>query len=143
MKFLVTGSLKKKKGPRLLISFVAVYFLLYLGLRFFLGNNGGVLDGNYQSPSGLTLVLEEMHEDFFYFGLIVLFAGSVLREMFERKIRFVLLYILFAAGLYLPVVTLLVFLYPAWLAVFQAGFLFSLAWIFLVQLVILFRMNVE
>ena len=103
MKFLVGGSLKKRKGVTALLSAGAVYFTVFLLFRFY--------HEWLQINSGETLpvmaVAEQAHADFFYFGMIFIFTASAVRELVGIKYRKPFVLLLFFAGIVFPVIKII------------------------------------
>lgn len=97
MKFLITGSLHSTHGPRMLISLTLVLFLLFTAAHAFreAGSTGltpGAVSENlyggpqtnlsfFQPPPGFLAILEDLHMDLFFFGMLGLFLGSVLYQV--------------------------------------------------------------
>ncbi len=100
MKFLITGSLRSDRGPRALITLSLVLFLCFTlahALREF-GSTGFVPEAVAASlyggphrdlsfaeaPPGFIAILEDLHMDLFFFGLLALFLSSVLYQVRMR-----------------------------------------------------------
>ena len=145
MKFLVTGSLHNKKGPRIIITVVSLYILIFLIIKTAAGFSVWSSVENARSfyeNTGEGGMLDEIHSEIFYFAIMFLFTGSVIRELFSAKYRIVSLYLLFASGLlYLFLFFLSYYIYeiiPLAMITFYAAFMYH---IFL-QIWILIKLNI-
>lgn len=97
MKFLITGSLRASNGPRLLVTSAILFFFCFTVAHLLreAGSTGltpatirqnlyaGPTDALIASdaPPGFLAVLEDLHIDLFFFGLLGLLLGSVLYQV--------------------------------------------------------------
>lgn len=99
MKFLITGSLRSTRGPRLIITLTLVGFLIFLAAHALreAGSTGftpAAAQANlyggpealtallaFEAPAGFLAILEDLHMDLFFFGLIALFLSSLLYQV--------------------------------------------------------------
>ena len=133
MKFLVTGSLHNKKGPKIIITFASLYILIFLIIKTAAGFSVWSSVENariFYENTGEGSILDEIHAEIFYFALIFLFTGSVIRELFSARYRIVSLYFLFASGLlYLLLFFLSFYIYeliPFAMITFYAAFMYHI-----------------
>jgi hypothetical protein len=101
MKFLITGSIHSARGPRLILTCALVFFLFFTGAHLAreAGSTGlapdnvvanlyggetrslPALDDVREPPPGFLALLEDLHMDLFFFGLVGLFLGAVLYQV--------------------------------------------------------------
>lgn len=94
MKFLVTGSLRDRSGPRRLVALTLLLFLAFTGAHFarelwatglstqevrrnLHGARAGE-PGQLQAPRSPLMVFEDLHVDLFLHSMVFLFLGSLL-----------------------------------------------------------------
>ena len=129
MKFLITGSVRSNRGPRLILTLALFSFLFFLFLHFVreAGSTGFLptsvqnnlyagpdtnLALNAQAPPGFLMVLEDLHIDLFLFALLALFVGSLLYQArAAESIKRLLIYLIFALPLAFIAARALAFFY--------------------------------
>ena len=93
MKFLVTGSIRSNRGPRLIIALSLLAFLLFfaaywarefINLGFWPGDIQAAVRGGQMGVDpgrGLVLMLEDLHIDFLTNAVLLLFLTSLLFQL--------------------------------------------------------------
>ena len=146
MKFLVSGSIKHKKGPAILITFASIYVFVFLVLKFFTAIDSRGSAGNLQvflSESSIELLLEEIHAEVFYFGFIFLYTAAVIREMILGKFRFVFIHSMFAGSIFYLCFLFLSFYFPFLFIPAVVLFYLNYAGYVLSQLYIIYFLNLQ
>lgn len=87
MRFFITGQVNSKKGPRQILIFCLIFLLLFILSHFIremlhLGmTTASILHSTYESMQmgliSISIILEELHMLFFFFGLAIIFIGSI------------------------------------------------------------------
>ncbi|MCR9143241.1 MAG: hypothetical protein NXI24_13380 [bacterium] len=113
MKFLITGSLRSSRGPRALVTLSLLLFFLFLAAHATREASatgctpaavqtnlyGGPHDEELSfsgPPPGFLAILEDLHMDLFFFGLLALFLGSILYQVrLGEGAKRILLYAIF------------------------------------------------
>ncbi|MEQ9364894.1 MAG: hypothetical protein RIF32_11655 [Leptospirales bacterium] len=112
MKFLITGSLRSARGPRTLITLSLALFILFIAAHAIResGSTGLTFESVqanlyggphedlslFEPPPGFIAILEDLHMDLFFFGLLGLFLGSILYQVrLDERAKQFLLYAIF------------------------------------------------
>ncbi|GIX42493.1 MAG: hypothetical protein KatS3mg129_2226 [Leptospiraceae bacterium] len=83
MKFLVTGNIRSNQGPRNVIVFAYVFFLLFIISNFylhFINTSFSYKEFLKLIEPSFTLRLEELHINLFLFGMYFLFTLAMLYQ---------------------------------------------------------------
>jgi len=78
MKFLITGDIGSRKGPRKIITILLLFFLLFMILRLW---RELLQIETYTVGSSAVAALEEAHIDLFLYSIIFLVLGSVFYQI--------------------------------------------------------------
>ncbi len=111
MKFLITGSIRSARGPRLIVTFTLIFLLLFLaahGLRDIQQTGyypseiqASLFRGNAPGKSrSFLIVLEDLHIDLLLYSIVLLFVTSLLNECgLGRGMKTALMVLLFSSTL--------------------------------------------
>lgn len=140
MKFLVTGSIRQKKGPALLVSAVSLYIISSSIFTLISGYHKDITI-HFANLSSPLVIIEEAHTELFFAGLLFLFTASVFRELYSKKIRKVTLIVLFLLGILYPLIYIVAFYYPPLISVYSLVIFTYYIFIITLNITIIIKLN--